>query len=90
MNPVIRDLQTAVIVAEEIGMKGSCLVGIMLHEIVKGHVLSIDEVNAEYGDDVASIIEGYGKKKQSFLREEGLSSRKTSVICCFLSRRICV
>ena len=40
MNPVIRDLQTAVIVAEEIGMKGSCLIGIMLHEIVKAHILS--------------------------------------------------
>ena len=53
MNPVIRDLQTAVIVAEEIGMKGSCLVGIMLHEIVKAHILSIEEVNAEYGEDVA-------------------------------------
>ena len=32
MNPVIRDLQTAVIVAEEIGMKGSCLIGTVLQE----------------------------------------------------------
>ena len=46
MNPVIRDLQTAVIVAEEIGMKGSCLIGIMLHEIVKAHILSIEDVNS--------------------------------------------
>ena len=57
MNPVIRDLQTAVIVAEEIGMKGSCLIGIMLHEIVKGHVLSIDEVNAEYGEDERAVCQ---------------------------------
>ena len=56
MNPVIRDLQTAVIVAEEIGMKGSCLISIMLHEIVKAHILSIEDVNAEYGEDVGSII----------------------------------
>ena len=88
MNPVIRDLQTAVIVAEEIGMKGSCLIGIMLHEIVKGHVLSIDEVNAEYGEDVASIIKGL-VKRTSCMRRVRLSSRKTSVICCFLLRRIC-
>lgn len=33
MNPVIRDLQTAVIVAEEIGMKGSCLIGILRNQI---------------------------------------------------------
>ena len=47
MNPVIRDLQTAVIVAEEIGMKGSCLIGIMLHEIVKAHILSIEDVQMD-------------------------------------------
>ena len=59
MNPVIRDLQTAVIVAEEIGMKGSCLIGIMLHEIVKAHILSIEDVNIEYGEDVGSIIKDW-------------------------------
>ena len=31
INPIIRDLNTALIVSEEIGMKGACLVGIMLH-----------------------------------------------------------
>ncbi len=66
MNPVIRDLQTAVIVAEEIGMKGSCLVGIMLHEIVKAHILSIEEVNAEYGEDVGSIIKGLVKTNELY------------------------
>ena len=65
MNPVIRDLQTAVIVAEEIGMKGSCLIGIMLHEIVKGHVLSIDEVNAEYGEDVAKYHQGISEDERA-------------------------
>ena len=74
MNPVIRDLQTAVIVAEEIGMKGSCLIGIMLHEIVKGHVLSIDEVNAEYGDDVASIIKGLVKTNELYAKSPAIES----------------
>ena len=53
---VVSARSKSVIVAEEIGMKGSCLIGIMLHEIVKGHVLSIDEVNAEYGEEVAEQI----------------------------------
>ena len=74
MNPVIRDLQTAVIVAEEIGMKGSCLIGIMLHEIVKGHVLSIDEVNAEYGEDVASIIKGLVKTNELYAKSPAIES----------------
>lgn len=74
MNPVIRDLQTAVIVAEEIGMKGSCLIGIMLHEIVKTHVLSIEEVNAEYGEDVASIIKGLVKTNELYAKSPAIES----------------
>ena len=74
MNPVIRDLQTAVIVAEEIGMKGSCLVGIMLHEIVKAHILSIEEVNAEYGEDVGSIIKGLVKTNELYSKSPAIES----------------
>ena len=41
MNPIIRDLRTALVVADEIGMKGSGLTGIMLHAIVKSGVLTV-------------------------------------------------
>ena len=74
MNPVIRDLQTAVIVAEEIGMKGSCLISIMLHEIVKAHILSIEDVNAEYGEDVGSIIKGLVKTNELYSKSPAIES----------------
>ena len=74
MNPVIRDLQTAVIVAEEIGMKGSCLIGIMLHEIVKAHILSIEDVNTEYGEDVGSIIKGLVKTNELYSKSPAIES----------------
>ena len=74
MNPVIRDLQTAVIVAEEIGMKGSCLIGIMLHEIVKAHILSIEDVNTEYGEDVGSIIKGLVKTNELYSKSPAIDS----------------
>lgn len=74
MNPVIRDLHTAVVVAEEIGMKGSCLIGIMLHEIVKAHILTIDEVNASYGEDVASIIKGLVKTNELYSKSPAIES----------------
>ncbi|WP_303013173.1 bifunctional (p)ppGpp synthetase/guanosine-3',5'-bis(diphosphate) 3'-pyrophosphohydrolase [uncultured Bacteroides sp.] len=74
MNPVIRDLQTAVIVAEEIGMKGSCLIGIMLHEIVKAHTLTLEDVNAEYGEDVASIIKGLVKTNELYSKSPAIES----------------
>lgn len=74
MNPVIRDLQTAVIVAEEIGMKGSCLIGIMLHEIVKSNILKLEEVNAEYGEDVGSIIKGLVKTNELYSKSPAIES----------------
>ena len=74
MNPVIRDLQTAVIVADEIGMKGSCLVGIMLHEIVKNNVLPLTTVRSEFGEDVASIITGLVKTNELYAKSPAIES----------------
>lgn len=89
MNPVIRDLQTAVIVAEEIGMKGSCLIGIMLHEIVKAHILSIEDVNIEYGEDVGSIIKGLVKTNELYSRVRLSNRRISATFSCHLPK-ICV
>ena len=35
LNPIIKDMQTAVIVAEEIGMKRASILGLMLHDSVR-------------------------------------------------------
>ena len=51
MNPILKDMQTAVIVAEEIGMKRASILGIMLHEPVKSGVITLDSVQKEYGED---------------------------------------
>ena len=49
MNPIIKDMQTAVIVAEEIGMRRASILGIMLHESVKYNLCSLESVKEEYG-----------------------------------------
>lgn len=74
MNPIIRDLRTAFIVAEEIGMRGSCLIGIMLHEIVQNNIISIEEVRSEYGEDVASIIKGLVKTNELYSKGAAIES----------------
>ena len=58
LNPVIKDMQTAVIVAEEIGMKRASILGIMLHTPVRCHSYTIEYIQREYGEDVAGIIRG--------------------------------
>ena len=74
MNPVIRDMQTAVIVSEEIGMKGSVIIGIMLHEIVKSNMLSLEDVRAAFGDDVASIIKGLVKTNELYAKSPAIET----------------
>lgn len=76
MNPVIKNLQTSIIVSEEIEMKGSCLIGIMLHEIIKNQnqILTLDKVKKEFGDDVASIIKGLVKTNELYAKSPAIES----------------
>ena len=58
LNTIIKDMQTAVIVADEIGMKRASILGIMLHNCVRGKILTTEEIKTQFGEDVAGIIHG--------------------------------
>lgn len=73
-NPIIKDLRTSVIVSEEIEMKGSCLIGIMLHEIIKNQRLTLDKAKKEFGEDVASIIKGLVKTNELYAKSPAIES----------------
>ena len=74
MNPIIKDMQTAVIVAEEIGMKRASILGIMLHESVTNHLCSIEEIQKDYGEDVAGIIRGLAKIHDLYMKSPTIES----------------
>ena len=74
MNPIIKDMQTAVIVAEEIGMRRASILGIMLHESVKYHLCSLDSIREEYGEDVAGIIRGLVKINELYSKSPTIES----------------
>lgn len=74
MNPIIRNLRTAVIVSKEIGMKGSCLISIMLHEVVKYGLLSMEQVITNYGEEVATIIKGLVKTNKIYKKSAAVES----------------
>lgn len=80
MNPIIKDMQTAVIVAEEIGMRRASILGIMLHESVKYNLCSLESVKEEYGEDVAGIIRGL-VKSMNYIPRVPSSNRKISATC---------
>ena len=74
MNPIIRDMETAVVVCEEMGVKGACLTGVMLHEIVKNEIISIETVKSEFGEDVANIIRGLVKTNELYSKSPAIES----------------
>ncbi|MDR0939241.1 MAG: RelA/SpoT family protein [Mediterranea sp.] len=73
-NPIIRDIRTAIIVSDEMSLKGSCLVGIMLHEPVKSGCMTLGEVESEYGEDAAGIIRGLVKLGELYARSPVIES----------------
>lgn len=74
MNPIVRDMQTSVIVADEIGMKRASILGIMLHELVKQQLCSIETVQNEFGEDVAGIIRGLVKINDLYAKSPTIES----------------
>ena len=58
LNPIINNLQTAIIVVDEMGMRRAAIVSILLHDVVKCGYITTEEVEAQFGADVAGILCG--------------------------------
>ena len=74
LNPVIKDMQTAVIVAEEIGMKRASILGLMLHDSVRCGTCTAQEVEQIYGEDVAGIIRGLIRVNELYSKSPTIES----------------
>ena len=74
MNPIIKDIQTAIIVAEEIGMKRASILAVMLHELVKNEVITLERVKTVYGEDVAGIIHGLVRINELYSKSPTIES----------------
>ena len=74
MNPIIKDMQTAVIVSDEIGMKRASVLGIMLHELVKNNLCSLEAVQTDFGEDVAGIIRGLVRINELYSKSPTIES----------------
>ena len=74
MNPIIEDMQTAVIVADEIGMRRASILGIMLHESVKYNRCTLEDIRNEYGEDVEGIIRGLVRINELYAKSPTIES----------------
>ncbi len=74
LNPIIFDLQTAIIAADEIKVGRAGIISILLHSCVANGTLSIEEVEKEFGDEIAKIIRGLLKVNQLYARQTAIET----------------
>lgn len=58
LHPLVTSLQTALIVATEIGMSRASVLGVMLHRLVLNGQLDMTRLTRDFGDEVATIVRG--------------------------------
>lgn len=65
IHPVVQHLATARIVTEEIGLKRSSVLSLLLQDTV-GHIYPMDYIAHHFGGDVAAIIKGLVKTRELY------------------------
>lgn len=78
INPSVRHLNTALLLSRYVGADRNMIIATLLYQICSDDYFSLEDVKAEFGDDVRSIIYGLKNvadlyKKQTTQRDENFS-----------------
>ena len=101
LHPLVTDLQTAVIMFNEIGVSRAALLGLMLTRLAGAGVIQQEEVAARFGSDVAAIVNGLTRinalyEKNPIIESENFRQLLLSlasdmrVILIVIASRVCV
>lgn len=74
LNPILFGFQTAMIVVDEIGLRRDAVLAILLHPSVANGYVSLDEVNAQFGESVARILHGLERIAELYSRKPVVES----------------
>lgn len=74
LHPILFDLQTAVILTEEVGVNRASILSVLLHECVALGVVSLEQIAADFGDDVAHIIRGILKVNELYAKSPAVET----------------
>ncbi|MDO5483207.1 MAG: RelA/SpoT family protein [Bacteroidaceae bacterium] len=74
LYPVLFDLQTAMILAEEIGLNRASILSVLLHDCVAVGSIDIESVQSEFGEDVANIIQGLLRVNQLYAKNPSVET----------------
>jgi len=73
-NQLFHSLQTALIVSEEIGLKGTAPIAVLLLQpVIKNHY-TVKQIRETFGDDVARIIHGLLKTQELYAKNAAIET----------------
>lgn len=69
INPTVRNMRTALLVAENIAPDRNMVIASLVYNLVRNHAVTEDEIASMFGDDVLKIVRGLIKVSQLYQRQ---------------------
>ena len=101
INPIVKDLETALIVGEEIGLSRGSVLSVLLNSIVQSGAATIEEVRKDFGEEVAHILHGLMRIREVYAKSATVGSdnfrsllvtfaEDMRVILIMIANRVCI
>lgn len=74
LSTMVTDIETAVLVSQEIGMSAAAITGVILNSAVLSGASTIDDVKRDFGDDVAHILHGLMRIRELYAKSATVES----------------
>jgi len=74
LNPILSGFQTAQILVEETGVKRDAVLAILLHYSVESGLLTLDDVEQQYGASVSRILHGLRRIQELYKKNPVIES----------------
>jgi GTP pyrophosphokinase len=74
LNPLYRNLQTALIISEEIGLKGTVIIAVALSQSVVQGYYTVEYIRNTFGRDVGGIIHGLIRIRELYAKNAAIET----------------
>lgn len=101
INPIVKDTETALIVAEEIGLSRGSVLSVLLWSVLKSGAATLDEIQQEFGEEVAKILHGLMRIRELYAKSATVGTENfrsllvtfaedMRVILIMIANRVCI
>ncbi len=74
INPIIHNLETALLLCDKISPDRNMIIAILLHNLCQTEYVSVEELEKQWGNDVAKLINGLLKVATLYSRQAAVES----------------